>query len=175
VRNLSKNDLYNKLLPSKEEIDSAVAAQAAGVAQKKTTEKEVERRGLAGDAVSVKADLSGQLKALQDAIQEDRAAGRPTSTKEQQADQVAKAMQDLTAATEQRTKAEKELSQEMQRLAAAGSSGGDTAAIQGAVDRLKKGIQDLDSTLAKQVATIKGIKFDEGGGRKNRSGGGGRV
>ncbi|MFA5854656.1 MAG: hypothetical protein WC866_06315 [Patescibacteria group bacterium] len=181
ARNLSKNDLYNKLLPSKAEIDAAVtaaaAAQAAGVAQVKTTEREVERRGLAGDAVNVKADLSGQLKALQDAIHEDRLAGRPTATKEQQADQVAKAMQDLTRATEQRANAEQELAQEMQRLSVASSTGGDAAAIQSAVDRLKKGIQDLDSTLAKQVATIKGIKFDEGGGggRKNRGGGGGRV
>lgn len=175
IRNLSKNDLYNKLLPSKDEIDAAAAAQAAGIAQKKTTEKTVERMTLANDAVNVKTDLSGQLKALEDAIKADTNAKLPTAVKEQQRNQVKKTLEELTKATESRTAAEKELAQEIDRLNAAKASGGDTAAIQGAVDRLKKGIQELESTMAKQVADAKGIKFDEGGGggRKNRGGGGG--
>ncbi len=175
IRNLSKNDLYNKLLPSKDEIDSAVASQAAGIAQKKTTEKSVERLKLASDAVNVKADLSGQLKALQDAIQEDAEAKRPTAAKEQQRDQITKALQELAQVIDRREAAEKELTQEMERLAAAKTKGGDAAAIQGAVGRLEKGIQELDSALAKQVASVKGIQFDEGGGRKNRGGARGQV
>jgi hypothetical protein len=174
IRNLSKNDLYNKLLPSKDEIDAAVAKQAAGLAQKKTTEKSVERIALANDAPAMVSQLSSQLKAISQEIAADTAAGRPTGIKEEQEKRLVDALTELEKTVKQQTSAMEELKQMEERLAAARAAGGDTSALQGALDRLKDGIKKIETGAAKQVAELKGQKFDDGGGKgKNRGGGGG--
>ncbi len=179
VRNLSKNDLYNKLLPPKEEIDVAVAAQAASVVQQKTGERIITNRGLADEASELVANMNAQLKTLAREIGEDKLAARPTTAKEEQEEKLTKALENLSQATQRRGDAESELARLTQRLAEARSSGADAGSISGlesTIKGLENGMQELEAGLAKQVAISKGIKIDEGGGnRKNRGGGGQRV
>ncbi|WKZ28949.1 MAG: hypothetical protein QY323_05495 [Patescibacteria group bacterium] len=178
VRNLSKNDLYNKLLPSKQEIDAAVAAQAAGVAQQKAGERVVQNKGLADEASELVANMDAQLKTLAREIGEDKLASRTTTAKEEQEERLTKALENLSQATQKRGDAENELARLTQRLTDARSSGADADSISGlesAIKGLESNMQELEAGLAKQVALSKGIKIDEGGGRKNRRGGGANV
>ncbi len=166
VRNLSKNDLYAKLIPTKAEIDSSVAENQGS-----------KRKEFSDQAPALHAEISAQLAALASEIASDQAAGRPTNTKEEQTQQLTRALSTLEQATQRRATAEQELAQMTTRLAEAQNRGADAATIaglQGSLDRLTKGVQEMESDLAKQVAALKGQKFDDGtGNRRNRGGGGG--
>ncbi len=166
VRNLSKNDLYAKLIPSKAEIDSTVAENQGS-----------KRKEFSDQAPALRDAISAQIAALDLEIARDQAAGRPTEAKDEQTQQLTRALNSLEQATQRRATAEQELAQMTTRLAEAQQRGADAATIaglQGSLDRLNKGVQDMESDLAKQVAALKGQKFDDGSGnRRNRTGGGG--
>jgi hypothetical protein len=175
VRNLSKNDLYSKLLPSKAEIDAVFKTRATETAQKSASAKASVRSGLADEAGEVVKELSAQIQALKESIASDKAASLPVDTKGQQQKQLEGALGEIKQVLEKRQKAEQELKRETERLAQARASGSDTTGLERAVEALKKGVDDIETLQAKHVAFIKGIKIDEGGGggRKNRGGGGG--
>ncbi len=167
IRNLRANDQYSKLLPPREEIEAAVTAN-----------KGRERMSLAGEAPALLSDIDNQLKTLAREVGEDKLAGRPTAAKEQHIDQLTQTIQTLDAATKQRANAEQELAQMTQRLADAQGRGADASTISGlqsSLERMNKGLQDLDSSMAKQIAAYKGIKFEDGSGKGRKSGGGGRA